>query len=275
MGLVARAPDLAGRSEAGALSGPAWDSVSAATGGPAAWIGARDPRARLIGAALLVLAVVALTDGTALAVAFGLALSLALLAHPDPRRLAGRLLGVAGLLLLLVATLPLTVPGEPVAHLGPFTVTDAGLDRAGLLLLTAGASVLAVTGLLGGMAPAALGHGLARLGAPESLAQLLVLTVRQVALLDAEHHRLRRAMRARAFRPRADLHTWRTFGWLIGMLLVRATARARRLMGAMRCRGYQGRLTLLHPLQWREADTLLVTACAASGALLLALDRLA
>jgi cobalt/nickel transport system permease protein len=48
-------------------------------------------------------------------------------------------------------------------------------------------------------------------------------------------------MRIRAFRPRTNLHTYRSYAYLVGMLFVRAAARAERVHQAMRCRGFQGR----------------------------------
>ena len=47
-------------------------------------------------------------------------------------------------------------------------------------------------------------------------------------------------MRARGFRPRTSRHTWRSYGNLMGMLLVRALERAQRVEEAMLCRGYNG-----------------------------------
>ena len=48
------------------------------------------------------------------------------------------------------------------------------------------------------------------------------------------------AMKARGFRLRCNPHTWRSIGYLFGMLLVRSIERAERILAAMRCRGFQG-----------------------------------
>ena len=68
-----------------------------------------------------------------------------------------------------------------------------------------------------------------------------MLTVRYLSLIRDEARRLHDAMRARAFAPRSNRHTWQSYGYLIGMLLVRALERARRVEEAMACRGYSGR----------------------------------
>ncbi len=250
----------------------AWTAVATA---PGVWLAGRDARARLIATALLVGAVVSLQRPESLLVAALAALTVALVAFPDPRRLLKRLLAVEGLLLFLVLTLPFTVPGEPVFALGPLVASDAGLERAVIVALKANAAALVVVGLLRSVptqftrlcpgAPRgarATGAAPGLDGAPDRAAQ-------------GEYRRLRRAMRARGFRARSDAYTWRSLGWLIGMLLVRATARARRLLAAMRCRGYRGRLVLLERRHWSGGDGLLVTAGVVLAGVLLAIEGLA
>jgi cobalt/nickel transport system permease protein len=135
--------------------------------------------------------------------------------------------------------------------------------------------VLALLGLVGGLEPAVLGHALARLRVPDKLVHLLLLTVRQIELVHQELGRLRRAMRARAFQPRSDRHTWVSYGNLIGMLLVRSLDRSQRMLAAMRCRGFDGRLYLLDERRWRAADTAFLITLLPVLAGLLALDRFA
>jgi len=102
-----------------------------------------------------------------------------------------------------------------------------------------------VLALLSSLEMVELGHALARLGAPQRLVTLLLFTVRYVDVLGQEYARLRLAMRARAFRPRAGWHTWRAYGWLVGMLLVMSLERSERIHAAMRLRGFTGRFHLL------------------------------
>jgi cobalt/nickel transport system permease protein len=82
-------------------------------------------------------------------------------------------------------------------------------------------------------------------------------------------------MRARAFVPRSDRHTWNSYGWLIGMLLVRSLARSRRVFGAMRCRGFQGRLYLLDSPRWTAGDSLFAASLGLVLVALLGLGSLA
>jgi cobalt/nickel transport system permease protein len=156
-----------------------------------------------------------------------------------------RLLHLEAFLILLFVTLPFTLPGEPVFSIGPFTATDAGLWRTVTLACKVTASVMLLALLFGAVDPIAIGSALRGLRAPETLVRLFVTTVRYIALIRDEFHRLRDAMRARAFRPRSTWHTWRSYGYLIGMLVVRALDRAERVEEAMRLRGYSGRFPRL------------------------------
>jgi cobalt/nickel transport system permease protein len=257
------------------MSGPPAAGLIGPVADPArtGWIAGLDPRLRVVAALLFALVTVSLHGLPVTALAFVLALLLPASAGLSPRLLV-RLLPLAFLMLALLLTLPFSVPGEPVWRLGPLTASAEGLRLALTVLLKANAVVLAVLVLVGTLEPALFGHALARLGLPDKLVALLLLTLRQVQLIADEYRRLTRAMRARGFVPRSDRHTWNTVGWLMGMLLVRALARSRRLVEAMRLRGWQGPLPLLDVLRWRGRDT----AAAVVGTLLLAallvLDRL-
>jgi cobalt/nickel transport system permease protein len=241
------------------------------TGGPFA---NRDPRALVIATLAFAFVTLRLNALPVAALALGLAALSVLIAGLRWRELRGRLLMLEGLMIVLLMTLPVVVPGEPLFALGPLRASGAGVTLAMLIFCKAHAIALVVIGLLGRMEPVVLGHTLARLGLPQRLAQLLLLTLRQIALLHQEFLRLRQAMRARAFVPRSNRHTWNSYGQLIGMLLVRSLDRAQRIAAAMRCRGFQGRFYQLDSSHWRAADSILLLGLLGLLAGLLALDSL-
>lgn len=232
-----------------------------------------DLRLRLVAAVLLVLAASQLAHlGPALA-ALALALILALATRPD-RALWRRLRHVEGFVALLLLTLPFAVPGAPLLTLGPLSASLEGLSRAALLAAKVTTAALVLLALLGTVEPIRLGAALHALRLPEPLVRLFVLTLRYLGLIGDEARRLREAMRARAFRARTDRHTWRSFGNLIGMLLVRALDRARRVEEAMRLRGFSGRFphaALAAPTARDWTGFALLTGLAAAALLL---DRL-
>jgi cobalt/nickel transport system permease protein len=224
------------------------------------WLNRREPRLRVVAAFAFALVMVSLQQLGLLLMAFGLAVTLALSAGISPRRLLRRLLFLEGLMLVLLILLPFSVPGEPLWRLGPFPASREGTLQALSMLLKANGVVLTLLALVGTLGPVALGHALAGLRVPDKLVHLLLFSVRYLEVLNAEYQRLRQAMRARGFRARSDRHSWRSLGWLMGMLLVRSLERAQRILAAMKCRGFSGRFYLLDGHPWQVGDSLFALA---------------
>jgi cobalt/nickel transport system permease protein len=165
-----------------------------------------------------------------------------------------QLVPINGLMLVLVLVLPWTTPGTPLFAIGSWTYSREGLLLALAIAIKGNAIVLALLVHLGAMDTTTIGHALAHLHVPNKLTNLLLFTVRYLDVLHREQQRMRAAVRVRAFRPRMNLHTYRTYGHLVGMLLVRSLDRAERIMKAMKCRGFRGRFYLLDHFAFTRAD---------------------
>lgn len=189
-----------------------------------------------------------------------------------PSRWYLRRLGIVVLFLgLFVLFVPLAVRHDETPwHLGPLPLSPRGLTLA-LVVLLKGMAV--VTLLLVWWATATVELHLKAaysLRLPKLFLQLLMLTHRYLHLLIEEFRRLRIALRVRAYRHRAGLHTWRTVGHLTGTLLVRSYERAERVGQAMRSRGFDGRLRSLTEFRTTAYDALVFGGLVGSaGALLL------
>lgn len=184
-----------------------------------------------------------------------------------------RLLHLEGFLILLFVTLPFTMPGTPLLTLGPLTASIEGASRAATLAAKVTASVLLLAFLFAATDPLHLGNALRALRTPEPLVRLFVAVTRQFGVIRAEFSRLQDAMRARAFHPRSDRHTWRSYGNLMGMLIVRALERADRVEEAMRLRGYTGRFPRTALAGPSVADWAITAALIGATALLLLWDK--
>jgi cobalt/nickel transport system permease protein len=239
-------------------------------GGP---LGRIDPRARIVAATLLSLILVAVNDWTALALGLLAAAAAAASARLPPRLTLGRLAAIEGFMVATLALLPFTHPGEPWFRIGPVTATLEGALLALGILIKANGTVLLLLALVGTQEPAMVGHALRALRVPATLVHILLFSVRYVDVLRLEYDRLRRAIVARAFRPRADRHTWQSLGYLIGMLLLRAFERAERVLAAMKCRGYHGHIPIRGQFAWGVADTLFLALVLGVGAAMVGLDR--
>jgi len=221
-----------------------------------------DPRVRVLAAAVLSI-VVALSDRPAvLAAATGGAVVLALLAGVAMGLAVRNLRELNFLMVLLACFLPLAVAGEPVVRIGSAAWSREGFGQALTIAVRANAIMIALTALLGTMEPAHLGFALQRLGAGAKGAHILLFMIRYVEVIHQEYHRLRDAMRLRAFRPRFSRHTFRTLGYLVGLLVVRSIDRSERILAAMKCRGFRGRFHLLTPLRPAGRDAIFAAAVA-------------
>jgi cobalt/nickel transport system permease protein len=103
---------------------------------------------------------------------------------------------------------------------------------------------------------------------------LFLFTVRYLDVLHCECLRLRWAMKVRCFHPRMDRHTYRSFGNLLGMLLVRGYDRSERIMAAMKCRGFQGRFYLLDHFSFQSRDVIFCSVSALVCLITLAVEFL-
>jgi cobalt/nickel transport system permease protein len=213
-----------------------------------------DPRLRILAAAAFSF-VAALSKGfPTLTAALVVSILLAMSAQLHFKLLARRLLPLWGFLLLLWLALPLTYEGETLHRLGPLSFSRQGLELSAQITLKSHAILLALTALAATMSFVTLGHALNRLRAPEKLVHLMLLTYRYIFVLEGEYGRLLRAARVRGFQPGTNLHTYRTYAYLIGMLFLRAADRAQRVHRAMRCRGFQGRFHSLYRFKATRSD---------------------
>lgn len=158
-------------------------------------------------------------------------------------------------IVLLWITLPLNMPGMAVYTIGRLSVSLEGLRQALGISLKATAIVLLVIALLGTSTVFSLAHALSHFHLPKKLLYLFFLSYRYVHVIGVEYYRLRDAMRVRAFKPGTNMHAYRSYGYLIGMLLIRSFERSERIYHAMLCRGFQGRFYLLHHFHMHRRDS--------------------
>jgi len=204
-----------------------------------------DTRVKIIGAMALTL-VVALcqTLHTGLA-GLLVGLSLLLLTRLGLGQVLRRLIVVNGFIAFLWFTLPVTYPGEIVAGFGPINISNQGVELATLITIKANGIILFFITLLATSTIADLGHGLVKLRLPPKLCLLLLFSYRYIFVIGQEYQRLARAAKLRSFRPGTNLHTYRTYGHLFGMTLVKSWNRAERVEQAMLLRGFHGRFYTL------------------------------
>lgn len=213
-----------------------------------------DARVRVVVACLFALVVVSSSQFTVLISGLVLSLLLVLIARLNLKRTLRRVIAMDMFMVFLIAVLPFTTPGEPLFTVGGLVASKDGLFHALIIALKANAVVLCLLSLVGTLSATTLGHALAHLRVPDKLVHLMLFTVRYLDVIGQEYKRMRRAMQARAFVMRTNRHTWRSVGYLVGMLLVHSLERSERIMDAMKCRGFSGRFYLLDEMTLSALD---------------------
>jgi cobalt/nickel transport system permease protein len=159
---------------------------------------------------------------------------------------AKRLIAVNGLILFIWLVLPLTHSGESIFNIGPFALSREGIILSAQITLKSNAILLSVIALISSMSLVTLGHALAHLKIPEKMVFLFLMTVRYIFVIQSEYQRLVRAMKIRGFKPGTNIHTYKTYAYLIGIIFLRASAMAQRVHQAMLCRGFSGKFYSLY-----------------------------
>ena len=199
-----------------------------------------DPRTRIIFATVYCFVVAASREFPVLLAAVAISIGLILSGGLPVKKVAKRLVLVNGLILLLWVMVPLTYGGESLFRIGGLDLSRAGVILSARITLKSNAILLAFMALIATMTFATLGHALKLLGVPHKIIYLLLMNYRYVFVIEQEYQRLIRAAKIRGFQPKTNLHTYRTYAYVIGMLLVRAVSRAQRVYQAMLCRGFGG-----------------------------------
>ena len=202
----------------------------------------RDPKVKVIVAAAFITVAAISNSFVVVILALALALGLLLLSRLDLRQVGKRLLAANTFTIFLWLTLPLTYGGEEITRLGPVTLSSEGIRLAILISLKTNCIVLSLITLLGTSRIASLGHALEGLHFSRRLCFLLLFSYRYIFVIYQEYQKLSRAAGMRCFVPATTLHTYRTYGYMFGMTLVRSWNRATRVHNAMLLRGFDGRL---------------------------------
>ena len=233
-----------------------------------------DPRVKIIGTAALCLVIAPCQNfGTALT-GLLIAVLLVITARLAPPLLIRRMLIVNGFNLLLLFMLPLTYGGQSVINFAGIEFSRPGFFLAILITIKANAIILIFISLLATSTVARLGHGLQELRLSPRLCMLLLLTYRYLSVINQEYLRLRRAAKLRCFSPGTNLHTYKTYGHLLGMLLVKSWNRAGRVQQAMELRGFSGKFYSLHELAITGKDVILLSGLLSAAVLLIVVESM-
>lgn len=216
-----------------------------------------DPRVKIIAAASISIVVATAAHYTPVLYGFLLPAVAIIAARLSFIKIGWRLLIVNGFILFLWFFLPFTYPGETVFSLGPLTASEEGIDYALLITLKSNAIIVTCIAFLATSPVPTLINALHRLHLPEKLVHLFFFCYRYIHVIHIEYHTLANALKIRCFMPKTNLHTYKTYAYLVGILLLRSYDRSKRIYNAMLCRGFKGRYWILDHLHLRQSDVFL------------------
>lgn len=170
------------------------------------------------------------------------------------RPILRRLAAVAPFAVIVGAFNPL-LDTHVMLHIGGVGISGGWLSFASIVLrflLTIGAVLLlvATTGI------PALGRAAAQLGVPRAFVAQVLGLYRYLFLAMGEAQNTLLAWRLRTAHGRHP--SWRIYAAILGQLLLRAVARARRVHTAMECRGFDGEFRLMTPAAFTVRDAVFV-----------------
>ena len=197
-----------------------------------------DPKIRIIASIVLSFAT-ALCDNLYLAVIyFVISIVLIVMAGLNMIDIFKRLKPVFWFLLMIWIILPLTFEGDILYQFYWLKMTGQGVILCCKITIKSITILLLFSALIATMTVASLGNGLHRIHVPDKMVFLLLMSYRYISVIEEEYQRLLRAAKFRGFNPGTNLHSYKTFAYLAGMLFVRASLRAQRVHQAMLCRGF-------------------------------------
>jgi cobalt/nickel transport system permease protein len=218
-----------------------------------------DPRIRITAATVFSVIVALSSQFPAMASALGVSLVLITCAKLPAREVVKQITIVNTFIILLWLILPLTFQGPVAFTIGPIKVYRPGIMMSAQITLKSNAILLVLMALIATMAFSTLGWALSRLHVPDKIIHLLLMTYRYVFVIEQEYQRLIRAARIRGFQPKTNLHTYKTYAYIVGMLFVRSALRADRVHKAMLCRGFKRKFYCLYEFSTGKKELRFVT----------------
>jgi cobalt/nickel transport system permease protein len=175
-------------------------------------------------------------------------------------------------LLMIWIILPLTFDGEVLYQYHWLKITWPGILLCCKITIKSITILLLFTALIATMTIASLGNGLHKLHVSDKMVFLLLMSYRYIAVIEEEYKRLLRAAKFRGFKPKTNVHSYKTYAYLVGMLFVRASLRAQRVYQAMLCRGFNQKFHTLDVYQPNRLNSIFLLGIFAASLSLVILE---
>lgn len=144
-------------------------------------------------------------------------------------------------ILILWLFIPFTYNSNPyLMDLGFLKISEEGIIKTLKITLKCNTIMLATIVFLGTTNIVSLVHTLNYFRVPSKLVLLFFIFYRYLAVMHEEYIKLKRAALARGFVPKTNFHTYKTYGYLVGSLILKSFERSEEIYRAMLARGFRG-----------------------------------
>ncbi|SNR62332.1 cobalt ECF transporter T component CbiQ [Desulfurobacterium atlanticum] len=162
-------------------------------------------------------------------------------------------------LFFIIITTTLTFNKGKLIKVGVFPLYIEGLKYGAFLFFKSNIILLTVIVFLSTSTIFEIAHALHHLKVPSKLVQMLFFTFRYLQVIKDEYNRLLKAAKARGFKPKTNIHTYKTYGYIVANLLIRSYLKSDRIYKAMLCRGFKGEFPVYKHFKLKKEDILFAT----------------
>lgn len=218
-----------------------------------------DPRAKLLAYLPLIMLTALSSNIHQVSASLAVGIILTGIARLYSRLLVQRIAVVNAFMIFLWITLPFSISGDPLWHVGPLTASRQGTMLPFLITLKANAIALYTISLPGTSTIMSLSHAMLHLRVPGKLVTVFYFFYRYIGVIANEYSKMLRMLHARGFRSKTSLHTIRVYAFFTGMLFIKSHERSEKAYNALQMKGFSGKFPLLAHFNFRRQD--LIFAC--------------
>ncbi len=233
-----------------------------------------DPRAKVVSALLMVCTIAVLNRIPAAATAFFITCIFLYIAKLPLMQIVKRLFVVNAFVAFLWLFLPFSVPGRTLFSIWRWHASVDGINMAVLITLRCNAILIIMITFIETTPVPILALALSDLKVPDKLVFIMLISYRYINVIFQEYNRLVEAARIRGFVPKNNIHTYKTYAYMVAMVLIRSYERGIRVHQAMILRGFDGKFYSLHRFHLKKRDILLAISAVLFVASILYIDYL-
>lgn len=213
-----------------------------------------DPRLKIVITFLTAFLIALSRDLTNLSYFLFLGFILIIISNTDLKFLFKKLIMINLFIIVIWLFIPLTFPGRELFRVWNFSATEEGIKYALKITIRSNSIMLLIISFLRTNSISEIIHALYRLKLPPKLIYLFFFVYRYLDIIKLEYNKLQEAMLMRAFKPKTNLHSYKSYAYLIAMILIRSYERSEKVYEAMLCRGFKGKFVFFDDFKITKLD---------------------